>query len=594
MKLSEFIVEHLTAKYGVNVVFTITGGGAMYLNDAFGKSDRLKCIYMHHEQSAAMACESYSKINRTLSVCQITTGPGGTNAISGCSGAWIDSLPVLFISGQVESFSRMGAAMRQSGVQEVNIIELVKSITKAATELVDPFLVKYELERLIEIALDGRMGPVWLDIPLEIQNWEIGDPSKLIGYSKLPSDKRFDEIRLAKLIKLQKIIYESKRPVFCIGAGCKDNEKVKDLLYAFNIPVIIGWNAKDKVEPDYDYLMGSAGLFGNRAANILVSNADLIVGFGYRFSVPQVGYNPAEYIKDKITVSIDIDENESIKCGSFIDYFIHADANQVMDSLIKAKKVPKISGWRKWATYLLSRKFDSGKRDGDGIDSFDFTSELEGFLEPNDVVITDMGTSFTCTHQAIRTPKGVRISTSSGLAAMGFGLPGAIGAQFRQGGGNTYLISGDGGLMFNIQELQTVKTYGLNLKIIVYENNGYLTMKHMQKNRFGRIVGADSKSSVECPDFLKVATAFGIESREVSKSKDVAEAIAWIKNYTTGPSMLVVHLDPWQDLTPRVQTESDGNGKLYPAKLDAMYPFMNADVKKELAIKYKELVGEGE
>ena len=207
MKLSEFIVEHLVDKYGVKLVFTVTGGGAMYLNDAFGKSDKLKCIYMHHEQSASMACESYSKINGALAVCQITTGPGGTNTISGCAGAWIDSVPVLFISGQVESFSRMHGSIRQSGVQEINIVDLVKPITKIAIELKDPYLVKYELERIISIALEGRMGPVWLDIPLEIQNWEIGNPSSLIGYSKLPIDKRISEVRLRKLEKLEKLIH---------------------------------------------------------------------------------------------------------------------------------------------------------------------------------------------------------------------------------------------------------------------------------------------------------------------------------------------------------------------------------------------------
>ena len=591
MKLSEFIVEHLVDKYGVKLVFTVTGGGAMYLNDAFGKSDKLKCIYMHHEQSASMACESYSKINGALAVCQITTGPGGTNTISGCAGAWIDSVPVLFISGQVESFSRMHGSIRQSGVQEINIVDLVKPITKIAIELKDPYLVKYELERIISIALEGRMGPVWLDIPLEIQNWEIGNPSSLIGYSKLPIDKRISEVRLRKLEKLEKLIHESRRPVFCIGSGCKDKEELRIFLDAFQVPVIVGWNAKDMVSSSYGYLMGSAGLFGNRVANILISQADLIVGIGYRFSVPQVGYNPAEYIRDKTVISVDIDPNEVSKCSSFIDYFIHSNADVVISHLNAGRKIPEISGWRSWATYLLSYGFDKGRRDKKGVDSFDFTTEFEKFLCPGDIVVTDMGNSFTCTHQAINLPIGVRLVTSSGLAAMGFGLPGAIGADFAKNDGTTYLISGDGGLMFNLQELQTAKTYNLNLKIIIYENNGYLTMKHMQKNRFGRIVGADNKSNLECPDFIKVASAFEIESREISSSEDIKDAISWLRSSNHGPSILVVHLDPWQDLTPRVQTESDKNGKLYPATLNAMYPFISEETKNKLSDKYFEFMG---
>jgi acetolactate synthase-1/2/3 large subunit len=303
---------------------------------------------------------------------------------------------------------------------------------------------------------------------------------------------------------------------------------------------------------------------------------------GYRFSVAQTGYNPAEYIKEKTVVSVDIDPNEFSKCGSFIDYFIQSDAAEAISFLINSNQIPQITGWKNWAHYLRQFGFDEGQRQEEKIDSFDFTAKFQKLLSPGDILVTDMGTSFTCTHQFLEVPKGARLATSSGLAAMGFGLPGAIGARLAAKDGVTYLITGDGGLMFNIQELQTVKTYGLDIKIIIYENNGYLTMKHMQKNRFGRLVGSNTNTNLECQNFVDVGKAFGLEAKENSSNQEITEGLEWLSKFRGEPAILVVHLDQWQDLTPRVQTQSDENGKLYPARLDGMYPFLSRELKTSL------------
>lgn len=592
MKISEFIVEYLVKNCQVDTVFTITGGGAMYLNDAFGKNNLLNCVYMHHEQSAAMACEAFSQINNSLAVCQITTGPGGTNALSGCAGAWIDSKPVLFISGQVESFSRMRIGQRQSGVQEVDIVKIVKPLTKLAIELIDPYLIKYELERLVYIAMDGRMGPVWLDIPLELQNYDIGDPEKLVGFKILEQDSRIPGIEKAKFAKILKKLESSLRPVICIGNGsAKYRQEIQELANKLQIPIVLGWNGKDLLGSDYCLNMGTAGLFGNRSANMIISQADLILGIGYRFSVPQVGYAPHEYIKNKTVISVDIDSSEFSKCTSFIDIGLEADAGNFIKYLVEHYKFSvEKTGWQRWALFLKNYFTEKKPRNSIEVNSFDFTKALGSFLKAGDIVVTDMGTSFTCTHQFLELPTGVRLMTSSGLAAMGFGLPGSIGAAFANKKGATILITGDGGLMFNIQELQTIKTYNLNIKLIVYENNGYLTMKHMQRARFGRLVGSDSTSMLECPDFAKVFNAFGIESMSISTHNDIQKGLDWLLNKNLTTQALIVHLDPWQELVPRVQTQSDENGNLFPATLDSMFPFLDDQVKEYLEVKRNEFI----
>lgn len=593
MKISEFIANYLVEKFKVSTAFVITGGGAMYLNDAFGNHPKLNCIYMHHEQSLAMASEAYARVKGSLAVCQITTGPGGTNAVSGCAGAWIDSEPILFISGQVESFSRIRNGERQSGVQEVDILRMVRPITKLAVDLKDPFLIKYELDRLVHEALTGRKGPVWLDVPLEMQNYEIGDPEALLSYSPVALDARIEQIEKNKYSKALEYLQSSKKPVICIGGGCADlRDEIERIADKLKVPIVVGWNGKDLINRDYEYLMGSAGLFGNRAANILISESDLIIGIGYRFSVPQIGYNPYEYIKNKKIISVDIDSSELAKCESFIDFPIKSYAKDfIEDLLVKEVNLKDISGWRLWAKYLKNFGFDKKIRDSKNINSFDFTYFLEKRLIKNDVIVTDMGTSFTCTHQFLNIPKGVRMFTSSGLAAMGFGLPGAIGACIGNDRGRTILVTGDGGLMFNLQELQTIKTYGLNLKLIVYENGGYLTMKHMQKARFGNLVGSDPTSKVECPNFDRVFNAFEIASKSISLFEEMDEGIDWLFQNQNQAAALIVHLNPWQELTPRVQTRSDIDGRLFPSTLDSMFPYLEEKIVKTLNQKKIEFLG---
>jgi acetolactate synthase-1/2/3 large subunit len=544
----------------------------------------MEYIALHHEQSVSMAAEAYTRISGKLGVCQVTTGPGGTNSITGCAGAWIDSEPILFISGQVESYSLANQGNRQTGVQEINIINIVKNITKDAVILSDPYKILYELDRLIYLAFSGRKGPVWIDIPLNLQNFHFQNTKRLERFESPKKDNRENELLSVKTRKIIKLLCKSKKPVLCIGNGARFAIKeLQEIAKHCSIPIILGWNGKDLIDNEDFLYIGTAGQFGNRIANLILSESDLIIGVGYRFSIPQIGYNPALFCPNATIVSVDNDPAELNKYHNFIDFTVEADA-QIFAKNIRSKIIKDKLDFREWLkkiNYLKKINFDKGPRSKEIINSFDFTDFLSKKIDSKTTFVTDMGTSFTCTHQHLKIKNKNRLITSSGLAAMGFGLPGAIGAYFGDKKAQLVLITGDGGLMFNIQELQSIVTLKIPIKIIIYENQGYLTMKLMQKGRFQRYVCSDPSSKIECPNFLKVTQAFGIQSKSIIKHSEIEEGLNWlfaIKN----PAALIVHIDPEQELTPRVQTQSNNNGQLFPGTLDNMYPFLEIKLKKQI------------
>ncbi len=581
MRLADLLVQTLIKDYDVKVVFTVTGGGAMYLNDAFGaQGSDLQYIALHHEQSAGMAAESYAALTQGIGVCQVTTGPGGTNALTACKGAWVDSRPVIFISGQVESVSISGSGTRQTGVQEAKIVQLVRSITKAAVLLSDPYSILYELDRLIYLAQTGRKGPVWLDIPLDIQNFSLESPEDLRRFKPTADNHRASRLLDLKVKKLRRLLQISERPLLCIGNGARAaSDKLIKFAEHCGIPIVLGWNAKDLYPEMHPLVQGSIGQFGNRNANLLTSKADIVIGVGFRFSIPQIGYDPSAFATNATIVSVDIDAYELSKYGGFVDLVINADASEFMDSLMNqmgAGFTTLRSNFKKWLSIsdeLKGLRLDGQLRNKELVDSFDFTDRISELIPVPSCIVTDMGTSFTCTHQRLAVKPGVRLYTSSGLAAMGFGLPGAIGAHFTvTNSGWVTLITGDGGLMFNIQELQSLITHKIPLKIIIYENKGYLTMRHMQLGRFNRLVGSGPSSKLDCPDFSKIAEAFGISYLNIYKHDEIETGINWLYSDITLPSILIVHLDQDQSLTPRVQTTTSSDGKLSPGLLESMYP----------------------
>lgn len=589
MRLSDYIADFV-ARQGVRYVFGVTGGGAMYLNDAFGSHDKFTFVPMHHEQSASMAAEGYARIAEKIGVLQVTTGPGGTNSITGVCGAWVDSIPLLVVSGQIMIKDMIGGAnLRQVGVQEVDIISMVRPITKYAVVVTEPKRIRYHLEKALHLATTGKPGPVWLDVPLDVQNAQI-DPDTLAGFEPpVPYRTRPASHLQSQVAKCLELIGAAERPILMPGYGVRLAGAVdafRRLADRLGFPVVTTWNASDVIPSDHPLSVGRAGLFGDRASNFAVQNADLILVLGSRMSIPQTGYNAALYARHAKLVVVDIDENELFKQSLRVDLPVPADAGAFIAALDKgldegrggydaARIKPwrdRCQDWRRRYPVVMQAYRDLPEK----VNSYYFIERLCAALPEDVVVCTDMGTSFTCTMQTFRVKKGQRLFTSSGLAAMGFGLPGSIGACFGHDRRKTISINGDGGFMFNIQELQTIAEHKLPISVFVLSNNGYLTMQLMQQNHFKRFVGSDPSSHVSCPDFTRVAEAFGIPAVNVGSNAELDAGIARAIE-ANGPFLVNIEMPAMQPLIPRVQTQKTPDGKLLPPAIENMYPFLERE-----------------
>lgn len=586
MRLADYIADFV-AKQDVKYVFGVTGGGAMYLNDAFGNHPLFRFIPMHHEQTASMAAEGYARIAERIGVLQVTTGPGGTNSITGVCGAWIDSIPMLVVSGQIMIKDMIGDAnLRQVGVQEVDIVSMVRPITKYAKVVTEPSRIRYHLEKALHLATTGRPGPVWLDVPLDVQNAQV-DPDSLVGFvPPVPYAARpagFLNIQLEECLDL---LRKAERPILIPGYGVRLAGAVhefEELAERLQFPIVPTWNASDMIPAEHPNYAGRAGLFGERAGNFAVQNADLLLVVGSRMSIPQTGYNATLFARHAKLVMVDIDENEMFKQSLRVDLPIVADAKQFLTGLLAklgdfrpssavSSWMERCRDWRRRYPVVLPEYRERAER----VNSYYFIEQLAERAPDDAVIVTDMGTSFTCTMQTFQIKKGQRLFTSSGLAAMGFGLPGSIGACFGHARRKTISVNGDGGFMFNLQELQTIAEFKLPISIFVLSNGGYLTMQLMQQNHFKRYVGSGPSSNVSCPDFIRVADAFGIEAIRVSSNADLHSNLDRALN-ANGPFLVDIEMPDSQALIPRVQTQKTPDGKLLPPAIENMYPFLERE-----------------
>ncbi len=586
MNVAQYIAQFLADKK-INQVFAVSGGVAMYLNDALGFHPDLQFVAVHHEQSATMAAEGWSRVTGRMGAAHVTSGPGGTNALTGVCGAWIDSIPMMVISGQSATGRVVTETpLRQLGIQEVDIVGMVRGVTKYAVMLTEPNMVRYHLEKAYWYATHGRPGPVWLDVPIDVSNMTV-DPDKLVGYEPEPPLRTrgvgYMETQVRKLLEL---IEAAERPVIVPGYGVRLADAVaelRQLVERLQIPVVTSWNASDMFPSDHPCNIGRCGLFGDRASNFAVANADLLLVIGTRLGITQIGYNPALFARGAKIAMVDIDENEILKPTARVDLPIVGDAKHFLTVMreLGGNQVrnPKVDGWlatcHDWqARYPVV--LDEYRQLPDEVNSYHFVEALAERLPDGAVVVTDMGTSFTCTMQTFATKENQRLFTSSGLAAMGFGLPGAIGACFANGRRQTICIAGDGGLMFNLQELATVLQYKLPIALFVLANNGYLAMKITQRNHFGRLVGADPSTGVSCPDFVKVAQAFGMPAFDIRNVEELGPGLDRALA-TDGPVLVQVHMPEFQALVPRVQTMKTPEGKLLPTPIEDMFPFLDRD-----------------
>ncbi len=592
IRVSDYITDFFVKKK-ITHVFGITGGGAMHLNEAFGKNKNLDFIFFHHEQSASMAADAYFRKNNKPCVLQTTSGPGGTNAITGVTGAWIDSIPMFVVSGQVPKSDMIKKTKtRQIGVQEINIIDLVKPITKFAKTLKDSNQIDLYLNEAFNLMETGKPGPVWLDIPLDIQ-------SKFINTKKIKK-YRTNRNKIKKKINfnnLFKKIQKSSKPVIIVGNGLhisKSEAEFKKFYKKIKIPVISSWNSSDLFNNTDKLYVGRMGIFGDRASNFAAENSDLMIILGSRLSIPQTGYKTKNFAKKskKVIVDVCFNELEKKKLSNIILKY-KVDLNIYLSALNKFlmnKKIKKFSKWHK-LIHTWKKNYPIAKKDyikEKGINSFFFIDNLSQCFNGNETVVTDMGTSFTCTMQGFKilNNKKQRLFTSSGLAAMGFGLPGAIGAYFADQRNNIICITGDGGFMFNMQELQTINQYKIPMKIFILENKGYLTMKLMQKKNFNRLVGSNKQSGVSFPEFKKIAKSFNFKYFKLKKTniRKQLKKIVKIKY----PTIIEVNMPPNQLLIPRIQNKLLSDGSFFTPKLDDLYPFLSKRVlEQERSEAYK-------
>ena len=580
MRQADYVVEFLENKK-IDTIFTISGGGSIFLCDALYKAKKLKYIACHHEQAVAYATESYSRARNKPGAAIVTTGPGGTNCVSGVACCWIDSVPAIFISGQVFLSQTIGnSGLRQIGVQEFDIVNMVKSSTKYAVIIKKANEIKYHLEKAYHICTEGRPGPVWIDIPANIQSSKI-DPKKLIGYkSQIKIKKNY--IINNKIKKVAKLFQKFNRPMFHIGQGVKiskGQKYLRKIIDKYKIPFALTWNASDLIESNHPSYVGRPGAFAERGSNFIVQNCNLHVSIGTRLPFMVTGYNSIDFARNAKKIMVDIDKIETNRSNVNLDEKINCDASYFLKTLLKylPSKINLSKNWLKYCKNVRKKypivleKFKTQKK---FVNSYYFIDVLSDVLNNNDIIVTDMGLSFVGTHQAFRIKKGQKLYTNSGHAPMGWGLPAAVGACYASKKRRIICLTGEGGLQLNIQELATIMHNKLPIKIFIYNNGGYLTIKQTQQLGFNsRIMGSNSESGISFPDYKKMAQSYKIKYMKITNNKNLKSKIN--KALVGNKAMICeLKLDHNQEQMPKAINKRISGGKIVPTKLEDMYPFL--------------------
>lgn len=583
MKVSDAVADWIA---GINPqVYAVCGAGAMHLNDSICNHPKIKVLAMHHEQAATFAAEAHARVTGKPGIVHVTAGPGGTNTITGIASAWVDSIPMIVIAGQVQSTTMKTPPLRQRGMNELGLVEMVKSITKYAVTVRDPESIGDHLYTALHLATHGRPGPVWIEIPLDVQGAQVSAKGAR-GSVKLVWEPEREFMSLEKQTdECVAMLKASSRPLCIIGNGVRLSgacAEMIDLLNDWPMPVVSSWNASDIVRTDHRCYIGRPGLFGDRAGNFAVQNADLILAIGTRLSIPQTGHMAKLFAPNAKKIVVDIDGEEARKEAISPDLSIAADARTFLNRLMLSTESPPYAAWSRWRSrcqewkvrYPVMRPEYRGQEKG--VNSYFFVEELSKHLADDAVVVTDVGAGFISTMQSLPLNGKQRLFHSAGVSSMGYGLPAAIGACVASGGRQTICLTGDGGLMFNLQELQTIVQHSLPIVIFVMVNNGYMTMQATQANHFGREAISSPTSGVSCPDFCDVAKAFGIPTWSIF---DHAELVDWMDHVTKQrhPMLVQIHMLRNQPLVPRVQSRVEKDGKFIPTKIEDMFPYLSRE-----------------
>lgn len=586
MRVADFIAQFISDQLGIREVFMLTGAGSMHLTDGVICNKKLRSICVHHEQSASMALEAYSRANQNFGVGYFSTGPAATNALTGLGGAWQDSVPCLFISGQVKRSETTIEAnidgLRQFGVQELNIIPVVSSLCKYAVHLSDPNMVLYELEKLVAIAKQGRPGPVWLEVPMDVQAASI-DPKTLIGFH---SDYSVPSANVDQVQEIGELLKSSQRPVIIAGRGVRLSgglDTLANLAKQYSIPVVTPYLGIDNLNHDLDIYIGKTGVKGDRAANFAMQNSDLILAIGTSLHVSVIGYEYQQFAREAKKVVIDIDLSSHKKKTIVIDKLIQSDAKLFLNDLVNFLRskystisysswLDKCVNWKRKYPVCLP-EYENTK---DAINIYSFVERLSVLSAPGDFFISDAGSAFYAVSQGIQLSKpNQRYIPSSAMATMGYTVPAAIGVSTAIGDKRVLAITGDGSFQQNIQELQTILHYKLPIKLFILNNDGYLSIRASQKNYFKeRYIGEGPRSGVTMPDTLKICEAYGIPAARVNQISDLDSAIKTALD-APGPYVLDVITPPEQLIIPSVSSKVNPDGSMSSRPLEDMAPFLD-------------------
>lgn len=593
VKLSAYIADFFLQN-GIEHIFTVTGGGAMHLNDAFGHKKELTCVYNHHEQACAIAAEGYTRYSGKLSAVCVTSGPGGTNAITGVLGGWLDSIPMFVISGQVKRATTTWSTdvpLRQLGDQEYNIVSSVEPMTKYAVMITEPKEIRYHLEKALYLALNGRPGPVWLDIPLDVQAAVI-ETDDLCGFSveelETKENPVWDKSQVSVILDK---IANAKRPVILAGTGVRIGDAHKEFIEAIEklqIPVVTAWNAHDLLWDEHALYCGRPGTVGTRGGNFVVQKSDLLISLGCRLNIRQISYNDHDFARDAYKIIVDIDANELRKPTITADLPVHAHVKDVLSAICDSDYVAdnkEHSRWLEWCRQINKKypavlpEYYSKKSP---INPYAFMKELSKELVEGDSIICGNGSACVISFQAIEMKEEQRMFTNSGCAAMGYGFPAAIGVCIANEGKRTICIDGDGSFQMNLQELQTVVYNDLDLKILYLNNNGYHSIRQTQTNLFGPpLVGVCDGNGLSFPDAGKIAYAYGIPFIRIDNLDDVSSKlqVAFSKR---GPVFCEIVLDPEQNFSPKLSSKVLESGQIVSSPIEDMYPFLPKEELEEI------------
>lgn len=597
-KVADLIAQFLKKKQ-IRYVFGIVGAGDAQIFDAITQLNYTEIVCVHHEQAAVMAAATYYRVSGCLTAAIVTTGAGSTNTITGVLSAWMDSTPVLIIAGNENSkFTHAENTLRIWGVQGYDSVAMVEKITKYSHRVMSPEQVIPELNKACNIALADRHGPCWIEVPMNLQssfiehNFDTEEQYKPVTPHTSDNDQQFKDYITDKTVAVDKIVeqlHNAERPLIWLGQGIRSagaETLVKELVEKLQCPVLVSWSGIDLIDSTHPLVYGRAGVYGQRAANFILQNCDFLLAIGTRLALPQVGYDITEFARAAKIAVVDNDAKELAKYPTRFNYPIHIDAKEFIQQMLTVDEKQYSFNKPEWLAQCQSYRekypwVDQMHDDQDGyINSYRFIEKLNQYLKPDEIIVTDMGTALLSGHQTLSISGNQRLITSQGLGEMGFGICAAIGASFARNKGEVLCLNCDGGMMMNLQELQTIVHHNLPIKIIIFNNDGYLMIKHTQNALFkGRKSGVDVKTGVSCPDYSKLASAMGMASYKIRTWDDFDSFIPKMQA-EQGPVICEVFMAPDQLFVPKLSVVTQEDGSLISPPLEDLSPLLS---RKELS-----------